>query len=160
MTASTKTAIIKFNGENFQTWDDSVIESGNTASSLHRKGLLGFILSEPDYIMHATLHGDAPAEPFQPLSEAQDPMPAAGAQFAPWGYVKEQKLQEQRDITAWTIVFIAGLDDNSKAEMSEGRFRSDSSVATTHVPVDGHSPWRCDYRISRQESRASRPALH
>lgn len=137
----TKTAIKQFTGENFTDWEASVIASGANASSKHRKGLLGFFLTEANYILHATaIDALAPAEPFEALPDAAAQMPAAGAQFAPWAYVKEQKDQELKDITNWTILFIASLDDNSIGEMSEGR-----KLGITRLSLRYMYQWMCDH---------------
>jgi hypothetical protein len=148
-TATPAKAIVRFNGENFDDWDTSVINSCATASSLHPKGLLGFILTEPNYILHATPVGAAqPALPFQPLPSAPVDMPAAGAQFAPWGYVRDQKALEEKDKTAWTILFVASLDESSTKLLSESRQLGLTRRTLSHMyqwMVDRHGTNTTDY---------------
>jgi hypothetical protein len=116
--ATTHQKIVRFDGNNFRTWNKSVLASGFKGCSYHPHGLIGFIQTQADFVAFTTVPGGAVGQPFQPLPDP-GAIPNAGAQFGQWEYIAKRKEKELEAINSWRIVFEDSLDDISVSDMSE-----------------------------------------
>jgi hypothetical protein len=111
---SALTPLISFSGDklDYSDFRREFLNRASTASNTDAHGLLGFVLTPPEWIATLIRAGDANPGPFIPLVHPGE-RPNAGAQFPAWKADLDAFLKQTQDINAFKLQTRAALDQDS-----------------------------------------------